>query len=227
MSSCHLSPEGIEALITMTALHTLNLDFAKQVSNDNLFALSALEGLTSLSMQACGSGKTPIGCWTLAALRHMTRLADLNLSKGHFTPLALLPLGDLTHLTRLQLVGCWRLCSSDIKVLSSLRQLHRLNLDSCAVLTDDSMQTALPSTLWQLTALTISKNSALTDVILSHLCSLTALQFLDVSDCTGISEQAVDKLFVALPQAQQIFSNGVDTDIIPLRALQGCNMVPC
>lgn len=39
-----------------------------------------------------------------------------------------------------------------------------------------------------------------------------------------MSEAAVIDLFVALPQAQQIILNRVNTYVIEIRALQGCNM---
>ena len=226
MSRCQLRAVGVEALATMTALQNLNLDFASGLSNDNIFALSALMDLTSLSMQSCGTSRSPIGCWTLAAMQHMPKLADLNLSKGHFTPLALLPLGYLTHLTRLELAECRKLCSADVLIVSSLQRLRQLNLASCHALTDASMQHALPSTLQQLTALIMGRNNALTDAIVPHLCSLTCLQSLDVSGCTGMSEAAVDELYAALPRLQEVASNGVDNDVVPIRALQGCRLVP-
>ena len=74
----------------MTALQTLSLDNCQGLCNDHMFMLSAMVGLTSLSMQSCGSKEDPIGCWTLGALQHIPSLVALNLSFGHFTPSALL-----------------------------------------------------------------------------------------------------------------------------------------
>ena len=226
MGACQMRPACVEALTTMTALQNVNLDFAWGLSNDNIFALSALVNLNSLSMQSCGTRRTPIGCFTLAALQHMPNLAALNLNKGHFTPLALLPLGYLTHLTRLELAECGRLCTADVLVVSSLQRLRHLNLACCRVLTDVSMERALPSTLQHLTALTLCSNPALTDAVVPHLCHLTSLRSLDVSDCTGISEAAVDELYIALPRLQVVASNGLDKDVIPIRALRRCRLMP-
>lgn len=226
MAGCRLRTASVKALATMTALQNLNLDSACVLSNDHIFALSALVELTSLSMQSCGSSTSPIGCWTLAALQHM-HLADLNLSKGHLTPLALLPLGYLTHLTRLELAECETLCTADVLTVSSLRRLRQLNLASCHVLRDASMQRVLPSTLQHLTALNISKNRPLTDDIVSTLCGLTCLRFLDVSDCEEVTEAAVDEIYTTLPRLQTVISNGVDNDVVPIRAIKGCKMVPC
>ena len=178
LAGCRLRTVSVKALATMTALQNLNLDFAVMLSNDHIFALSALVELTSLSMQSCGSDISPIGCWTLAALQHMPKLADLNLSSGHLTPLALLPLGYLTHLTRLELADCKTLCTEDMLIVSSLHRLRQLNLSSCHTLKDASLQRVLPSTLQHLTALTISRNNELTDAIMPTLCDLTCLRFL-------------------------------------------------
>lgn len=120
MGHCQLTAACAEALTTMTALQNLNLGFAWGLSNDHIFALSALVNLTSLSMQSCGTRRSPIGCFTLAALKHMINLVALNLNDGHFTPLALLPLGYLTRLRRLELAECGRLCTADVLVVSSL-----------------------------------------------------------------------------------------------------------
>ena len=226
MGACQMRAACVEALTTMTALQTVNLDFALGLSNDNIFALSALINLTSLSMQSCGTHRSPIGCFTLAALQHMPNLAALNLNKGNFSPLALLPLGYLTHLTRLELAECGRLCTADVLIVSSLQRLRHLNLACCRVLTDVSLERALPSTLQHLTSLTLSRNKALTDAVVPHLCDLTTLQSLDVSDCTGICEAAVDELYIALPRLQFVASNGLDKDVIPIRALRGCRLVP-
>ena len=225
MGACQMRAVCVEALTTMTVLQNVNLDFASGLCNDHIFALSALVNLTNLSMQSCGTRRSPIGCFTLAALQHMPKLAALNLNKGHFTPLALLPLGYLTHLTRLELAECGTLCTADVLVVSSLQRLRHLNLACCRVLTDVSMERA--STLQHLTALTLCRNKALTDAVVPHLCDLTSLQLLDVSDCTGISEAAVDELYTALPQLQDVASNGSDQDGIPIRALRGCRLVPC
>ena len=227
MGACQMSAACVEALITMTALQDVNLDFALGLSNDHIFSLSALVNLTSLSMQSCGTRRSPIGCFTLAALQHMPKLAALELNKGHFTPLALLPLGYLTHLTRLELAECGRLCTADVLVVSSLRRLRQLNLACCSAWTDVTLEVALPSNLQRLTALTLCRNKALTDAVVPHLCDLTSLQSLDVSDCTGITEAAVDELYTALPRLQDIASNGLDKDVIPIRALRGCQLVPC
>ena len=217
----------MEAVAAMTALQNLNLDFAVMLSDEHMFALSALVELTSLSMQSCGSHISPIGCSTLAALQHMPKLADLNLSSGHLIPLALLPLGYLTQLTRLELAECKTLCTADMLIVSSLHRLRQLNLASCHALEDAIMQRVLPSSLQHLTGLTISRNNALTDAILHTLCGLTCLQFLDVSDCAKVSEAAVDKLYTALPRLQKLISNGVENDVIPIRAITGCKLLPC
>ncbi|KAL3153351.1 F-box/LRR-repeat protein 14 [Trebouxia sp. C0009 RCD-2024] len=225
LACCQLGTVCMEALATMTALQSLNLDFACGLYDDHIFALSALVELTSLSMQLCGSDTSPIGCWTLAALQHMPKLADLNLSSGHLTPLALLPLGYLTYLTRLELAECKTLCTADMLVVSSLHRLRQLNLTSCHALRDASMQRVLPSTLQQLTALTISRNDALTDAIMPTLCGLTSLRFLDVSDCALVSEAAVDELYTALPRLQKVVSNGVEKEVVPIRAINGCKLM--
>ncbi|KAL3153350.1 hypothetical protein ABBQ38_011690 [Trebouxia sp. C0009 RCD-2024] len=219
LAGCRLRTICMEALATMTALQNLNLDFACMLSNDHIFAMSALVELTSLSMQSCGSDTSPIGCWTLAALQHMPKLADLNLSSGHLTPLALLPLGYLTYLTRLELAECKTLCTADMLIVSSLHRLRQLNLASCHALRDASMQRVLPSTLQHLTALTISRNDALTDAIMPTLCGLTSLRFLGVSDCAQVSEAAVDQLYTALPRLQKVISNGGEKDVLPLGAI--------
>ncbi|KAL3153348.1 hypothetical protein ABBQ38_011688 [Trebouxia sp. C0009 RCD-2024] len=224
LAGCRVRSVCLEALATMTALQNLNLDFACLLTDDHIFALSALVELTSLSMQSCGSDTSPIGCWTLAALQHMPKLADLNLSSGHLTPLALLPLGYLTYLTRLELAECKTLCTADMLIVSSLHRLRQLNLASCHALRDASMQRVLPSTLQHLTALTVSRNDALTDAIVPTLCSLTCLRFLDISDCAEVSEAAVDELYTALPRLQKVVSNGVEKDVVPTRALQGCKL---
>lgn len=114
-----------------------------------------------------------------------------------------------------------------VLVLSSLQRLRQLNLACCRVLTDVSMERVLPSTLQHLTALTPCRNQALTDAIVPHLCDLTSLQLLDVSDCTGISEAAVDELYTALPRLMDVASNGLDKDMIPVRALRSCRLLPC
>ena len=227
MGACEITAACLEALTSMTALQEVNLDVAGGLSNDHIFSLSALVNLTSLSMQSCGTSRSPVGRFTLAALQHMPKLAALNLNQGRFTPLALLPLGYLTHLTRLELAECGRLCTADVLVVSSLRRLRQLNLAPCSVLTDVSLECGLPSTLQCLTALTLCRNKALTDAVVRHLCDLTSLQSLDVSDCPGISEAAVDELYTALPQLQDIASNGLDKEVIPTRALRGCRLTPC
>ena len=224
MGACEITAACLEALTSMTALQDVNLDFAGGLSNDHIFSLSALVNLTSLSMQSCGTSRSPIGCFTLAALQHMPKLAALNLNQGRFTPLALLPLG---YLTRLELAECGRLCTADVLVVSSLRRLRQLNLACCSVLTDVSLECRLPSTLQRLTALTLCRNKALTDAVVPYLCDLTSLQSLDVSDCPGISEAAVDELYTALPQLQDIASNGLDKEVIPTRVLRGCRLMPC
>ena len=57
-----LSSATMGALVTMTALQDLTLDRCRHLLNDELFMLSALSALTSLSVKSCGTWSCPITC---------------------------------------------------------------------------------------------------------------------------------------------------------------------
>ena len=217
----------MKCLTVMTALQSLNLDKCYMLCNDDIFALSALVNLTKLSLENCGASRDSIGCWTLAALQHMPQLADLNLSMAHLKPLALLPLGQLTNLTQLNLAHCSNWCSADLQVISSLQRLRQLNLASSltgdSTLTDAIMQLVLP--LPQLMVLDLSHSAALTEAVVPQLCAMTNLQDLNVTNCPGISEVALDKLYATVTRLVRLVSNGAEGQMIPLRALDNYRLV--
>ena len=47
----------------------------------------------------------------------------------------------------------------------------------------------------------------------------------DVSDCAQVSENAVDKLFKALPRLQTVISKGVEKDVVS-GAIKDCMLMP-
>ncbi len=213
VASClQLTNKGVELLASMTKLQHLNLDFCKKVTDDGIFTLSQLTGLTSLSMQGCGSWCKQVGCFKMAALQHMPNLAELNLAEGHFQPLALLPLGRLTSLTQLNVRSCKRLSESDLQAIGSLQRLQHLNLEACQVVTSANMKHVQP--LQQLTFLTMARNHSLSDAAIAQLMSMTRLQHLELTDCPGITEPALDKLYVALPKLRTLQSNGIDKEVV-------------
>ena len=99
------------------------------------------------------------------------------------------------------------------------------DLASCSALTADSLELLHLSRLQRLTALTLLGHTSLTDSVGMHLSRLTRLQQLDISDCPGVSEAAVDSMHPAMPRLQTLLSNGID-DMIPLRALGSFRLKP-
>ena len=227
----HLSVAGsssidniaMELLGGLTKLQHLDLDVCKPFTDDGIFCLSALVELTSLSLQGCVCGRSCIGCWTLAALQHMTNLAELNLAERQFQALALLPMGQLTSVTMLNLRSCKVRSESDIQAISCLQRLRHLDLQACMGVSDASMQYICH--LQQLTFLNLAKNGCLSNAAIDQLSSMTNLQHLEIGDCPNITEPAVDELYVALPRLRTLRSNSIDREVIPARALQGCRIV--
>ena len=143
----------------------------------------------------------------------MPSLQTLKLSRGHFKPGALLPLGSVVTLTRLELGTCIGLFPEDLQVISSLQLLRYLDLTSAAALRDSNTEHLMLSSLQRLTALILSDNEGLTDAIAMQLCRMTSLRLLDVRECPGISERALDQVYLALPRMQKLLSG--DCKIVP------------
>lgn len=221
--SLRIDNTAMEVLAGMTKLQHLNLDFCTPLTNDGIFCLSALVELTSLSLQGHVRDRSSIGCWTLAALQHMTNLAELNLADRQFLPLALLPMGQMTSVTMLNLRSCKVRSESDIQAISCLQRLRHLDLQACKGVTDASIQSICH--LQQLTFLNLAKNRCLSNEAVDQLSSMTNLQHVEIEDCPNISEPALDELYVALPRLRTLRSNSIDREVIPARVLQGCRIV--
>ena len=153
----------------------------------------------------------------------MTNLAELNLADRQFLPLALLPMGQMTSVTMLNLRSCKVRSESDIQAISCLQRLRRLDLQACKGVTDASMQSICH--LQQLTFLNLAKNRCLSNEAVDQLSSMTNLQHLEIEDCPNITEPALDELYVALPRLRTLRSNSIDREVIPARVLQGCRIV--
>jgi hypothetical protein len=181
-----------------------------------LAAVAACTGLTQLELDA-GAVENPLPapendeygdvCDEVAACAHLaglTNLTALSLDCSDLAPGDVLALTALTGLTRLEL-ACVRHGVGDLAacaLASSMKQLPHLDLQDCDL--GGAACLGAIAHLTQLTELRLAVNEGLTQQGLMLMTGLRQLQQLEVSVNDEVTEEVVERFWMAVRQQQQV-----------------------
>jgi len=206
-----LTAAGLTQLRNLRALECLSLCDCPAVTDSSVAHLAGLSSLRRLSLSYCTLTDAGVeelcarlpqlthlslwGCYRITdeALRHigtLRHLAQLDLWGCFQLRSGLVHLRSLQRLRSLNLQGCRMLQSDGARALASL-QLTELNLSGCVALCNASLSVAL-STQHCLRSLAVRSVPWLTADALPTLCSLAALQHLDLSHCPALQAERDD-----------------------------------
>eukprot|EP00058_Branchiostoma_floridae_P002534 XP_002588022.1 hypothetical protein BRAFLDRAFT_89008 [Branchiostoma floridae] len=192
LTSLNLSKTGLPgsslrelAAVPGITIRELNIAGNRDVDDDDILALVKQQnGLTSLDVAMCGelTSQTVLHIQT-----YVPQMPYLNFSK--FRELVCLRLNMCTGVTDQSLVA----------IATNVPSLEELSISQCHQVTDDGV-TKVVKRLQRLTFLDISCNDKLTNCTLASISQYChCLQKLDVSLCSQMSHDALDKLQCHLP----------------------------
>jgi internalin A len=118
-----LTDDGVKELAALTKLRSLSLLQNRKVRGTTVPALVAAKELTSLTVTNCALGD--LADWS--ALKKLTKLTSLGLTRGEVTDAGLKELGQLTQVNILTLDGC-PVTDAGLPELARMKGLQRLSL---------------------------------------------------------------------------------------------------
>jgi hypothetical protein len=202
---------GVQHLLHLTALRSLDLDLGNASANDNAELLALLAHLTSLRMRRAppgnriaplaglanlrtvwlatrGVGITASGAAALAALSALTklRLDDSNVDNAALRGLAALT--GLQVLPQLIFCNCRDMGRAGIARLVTLTHLRKLDLRASREVGDSAVVPLVSLTGLSFLGLRLT---GISDVSLKSLAPLTALCELNIEDCPKVSDAGI------------------------------------
>lgn len=192
------------------ALQSLTLRGHVRLTDACLRHIAGLATLTSLELDACDTARLAAGdssaAWRDGTTRHLaalTHLQALCLRRWPIGQATCDTLSQLPLLTRLDLPRCAALNNTALFAIADL-PLRELSLHSCSRVTDIGIASLGKGEVAQhLTCLDLSCTSV-TDTGLKALCTLTALQTLDLACCGQVSDTGLLQLLPQVPQIRHL-----------------------
>ena len=190
-----MSDKGIAAFNSLPNLKNFNVGSIRALTNQSLKTIGTNKALTHLTI--CDNDN--FDDQGLSHLSGLTHLVTLNLwhTKG-LTGSGFQHLTGMSKLTELNLADCHNLEDPHFSKLNQLQSLRILYLDNSPI--SDKGTEHLQAL--QLNELTLSDCENLTDQSLAHLAKIQSLQYLDISNCTGLSDNALLRISKALPDCE-------------------------
>lgn len=185
LQRCELLPdEALESLVGLKQLRTLNLSFCAALSAAGLCTLSKLTGLKELDFTG-----TRLDDTVMRVLCQSLQLEELQLCACDITDTSLRDLASQTALRRLNLEGCRNL--ADLTPLATIVSLLELGLSNCYEISDQNLKPL--SALVHLQKLDL-QSTDVTQACLSFLRPLTSLQVLDIDPDTPITDAGLQAI---------------------------------
>lgn len=204
-----VSVKGLQKLHGMTRIRSLSLANCSRISDEALPIVAQMTSLKTLALSRCGVSDSGV-----TALRALPQLTELDLSYClQVTGACFEAFQDNPTLQTLKLCDCYECCvDNTLKVISGISSLRKIDLTNCSHLSDAgiSFLSTLPletlnlcccatsiegfakiSSILTLTELDISFWPNVKDHWLKKLTKLTALSFLNLSKCSGVTDKGV------------------------------------
>ncbi|DBA97456.1 TPA: hypothetical protein ACH3X1_015172 [Trebouxia sp. C0004] len=195
-----LSKSGLN-LKTLTIGHASPISYGKpRITNQALQSIAEFRGLRQLVLADC-SAVTTGGLQQLSGLVGLHYLALLRCPRVGDTGMTVLH--SLTCLTFLALTGCTKVGDGSMRCVSAVSSLQSLVLGSTRVQDAGlAMLTALPA----LTSLSLLAEG-ITQAGVLALSSMRGLRGLGVSQCSGVTGEALGQLLPSLPACTRLSFN--------------------
>lgn len=213
--SKNVTDKGVSKFGGLESLQKLEFDFSSMflVEND-LKDKSSLIGKVKWGWLSCQK-LSDVGFVSISVL---LTLQELNISYSSITDQGMVALGNLVYLKCLNMTCCVKVTDFGFSSLSNHLYLEELTIQYCQLITDlglhhlssvtslrkldlgeccevsDNGLTALSLGLINLKELLLTHCYKISDVGLSKLCALMALEKLDVSSCLMLSTEGVNSL---------------------------------
>ena len=190
-----MTDKGIAAFTNLPNLQKFNVGSIRALTNQSLKTIGTNKALTHLTI--CDNDN--FDDEGLSHLAGLTNLETLNLwhTKG-LTGSGFNHLKEMSKLSELNLADCHHLEDPHFYKLLQIPSLRMLFLDNSPI--SDRGTECLQAL--QLTELTLSGCENLTDKSLSHLSKIQSLQYLDISNCVGLSDKGLLKISQTLPNCE-------------------------
>ena len=191
ISQTHFHPQQLRGLARLTSLESL-VATGLRLGPGTLQHIGCLTGLKTLDLSSTYTYSTD-----LHHLQSLTKLKNLVMAHAHRAAddnaqLGLTFLPHLTSLVSLDLTSCDQVGLRDLPNLSQLRNLERLHLTRCRLLTDAVLQQYTQSSP-HLSTLDIAGCENVTDISVPALLSLSGLTHVNVAR-TSITGQGANRL---------------------------------